>query len=107
VRAATGFAGGIAGADAAKVFAEKTVLWSLIGAPPLRGLEQRLRRTVFKNRAAAWKARQLLGSSRHYLRVAASSQRIISRASLRKSHKLGSTGIPRRWTYGAPLCILD
>ena len=53
VRAATGRAGGIAGADAANVVGEIVMLWSLIGAPPHAGLEQRLRRTVFKNRAAA------------------------------------------------------
>ena len=59
VRAATGRAGGIAGADAANVVGGTVMLWSLIGAPPHAGLEQRLRRTVFKNRAAALRARPL------------------------------------------------
>src|SRR5215813_14398640 len=53
VRAATGRAGGVAGADGAEVLGEIVMLRSLIGAPPHVGLEQRLRRTVFKNRAAA------------------------------------------------------
>src|SRR5215467_2287085 len=54
VRAATGRVGRVAGADGAEIVGGIAVLWSLIGAPPPHvGLEQRLRRTVFKNRAAA------------------------------------------------------
>src|SRR6202043_2412149 len=55
VRAATGRAGGIGGEDAASVVGGIEMLCSLIGAPPRAGLEQRLRRHVLKDRAAAWR----------------------------------------------------
>src|SRR5579862_1277364 len=44
VRAATGRGGGIAGEGAANVVGGMVMLWSLMGAPPRVGLEQRLRR---------------------------------------------------------------
>src|SRR4051812_24703129 len=52
VRVATGRAGGVPGAGAASV-GGMAMLCLVIGAPPHVGSEQRLRRIVFKNRAAA------------------------------------------------------
>src|ERR1700683_4217953 len=71
VRVATGRAGGVAGAEAANAVGEIEMLWSVMGAPPYAGLEQRLRRTVFKSRAAALGARPLQRSARHYPWIAA------------------------------------
>jgi hypothetical protein len=54
VRAAAGAGAGFVGAGTG---VETVAVWLLIGRSFLAGLEQRLRRTVFKNRAAASLAR--------------------------------------------------
>src|SRR5581483_2397582 len=84
VRAATGRACEAAEADAANDAGGIEMLWLPIGTPPRMGLEQRLRRIVFKNGAAhggRFKRKQAaLSSDRSY------PQRIISQAYLRNSH---------------------
>src|SRR5262249_27709650 len=73
VRAAARRSGGITGAAGANVVGEMLMLWSLIGAPPRAGLEQRLRRTVFKNRAAAGRPGHFkVEAGGTYLRITAS-----------------------------------
>src|SRR5947209_6151495 len=52
--AAEGAGAGFAGAG---IGVEIVAVWVLMGAPSLAGLEQRLRQTVLKNRAAALRAR--------------------------------------------------
>jgi hypothetical protein len=69
VRAATGRAAGGAGfMTGTGEYGEggSAMDGSVIGAPPHVGLEQRLRRTVFKSRAAASRARLLRGSNAIY-----------------------------------------
>src|SRR4051812_2786087 len=63
VRGATACAGEVTG-DVAGIVEGILMLCSFIGAPPHVRLEQRLRRAVFKNRAAAWRARLLRAKPR-------------------------------------------